>query len=108
MAIDSNSVTIDSNSYAIYIPMVRHQVIRKCDKLRFLRAALHKLARNSCDEGSVHEVHNFYLWASIGSPPHLLFRNAGSEAAAHDEKERDRDHDEGRSIADTGVEGRPD
>src|ERR1700730_16332897 len=37
-----------------------------------------------------------------------LFRNAGSEAAAHDEKERDCDHDEGRSIADTGVERRPD
>src|ERR1700730_16801020 len=38
----------------------------------------------------------------------LLFRNAGSEAAAHDQKERDCDHDKGRSIADTGVERRPD
>jgi hypothetical protein len=46
MAIDSNSVTIDSNSYAIYIPMVRHQVILKCDKLPFLRAAPQRLARD--------------------------------------------------------------
>src|SRR3984893_6267720 len=38
MAIDSNSVTIDSNSYAIHISMVQHQVMRKSDNLPFLRA----------------------------------------------------------------------
>src|SRR5271169_2563571 len=52
MALDSNSVTIDSNSYAIYIPMVRHQVMRKCDKLPFLRAAPPRVARDGCGEGS--------------------------------------------------------
>jgi hypothetical protein len=45
MASDSNSVAIDSNYYATYMPMVRHQLILKCDKLPFLRAALPKLAR---------------------------------------------------------------
>src|SRR3984957_18470425 len=39
MAINSNSVTIDSNYCAMYIPMVQHQVMRKCDNLPFLRAA---------------------------------------------------------------------
>src|ERR1700730_14330392 len=108
MAIDSNSVTIDSNSYAIHIPMVRHQVMRKCDKLPLLRAAPPQVARDSCDKGSGDSAHNLYLWALDGPAASSLFRNAGSEAAAHDEKERDCDHDEGRSIADTGVERRPD
>jgi hypothetical protein len=38
MASDSNSIAIDSNYYAIHIPMVRHQVMCKCDKLPSLRA----------------------------------------------------------------------
>jgi hypothetical protein len=63
MAIDSNSVTIDSNYYAMHIPMVQHQVIRKSDKLPFLRAASQELARGSCDEGLVHRAHKLYLWA---------------------------------------------
>src|SRR5580704_14859068 len=70
MAIDSNSVTIDSNSYAIHIPMVRHQVMRKCDKLPFLRAASAQVARDSCDEGSGDSAHNLYLWVLDGPPPH--------------------------------------
>jgi hypothetical protein len=61
MAINSNSVTIDSNYCAMYIPMVRHQVMRKCDNLPSLRVALPWVARGSCGEGSVHTAHNFYL-----------------------------------------------
>src|SRR5580692_4360873 len=107
MAIDSNSVTIDSNSYAIHIPMVRHQVMRKCDKLPFLRAVSPWLSRVGCDGDSAHAPHNLNLWGLDGSPP-FLFGNAGSEAAAHDEKQCDCDHDKGRSIADAGVERRAD
>jgi hypothetical protein len=50
MAFDSNSVTIDSNSYAIHIPMVQHQVMRKSDNLPFLRAVPQRDARDSCDD----------------------------------------------------------
>src|SRR5580692_722900 len=107
MAVDSNSVTIDSNSYAIHIPMVRHQVMRKCDKLPFLRAVSPWLSRVGCDGDSAHAAHNPYLWGFERSRL-SLFRNTGSKAAAHDEKQCDGDHDKGRSIADAGVERRAD
>jgi hypothetical protein len=61
MAIDSNSITIDSNYYAMYIPMVQHQVMRKNDNLPFLRAAAPRVARDSCDEGPADSSHNAYL-----------------------------------------------
>ena len=107
MAIDSNSVTIDSNSYAIYIPMVQHQVIQKCDKLPFLRAVSHRLAWDRWDEDLARVAHKFNLWVSIDPSRHLLC-SAGLEAPAHDENECDRDHDNGRSIANAGIERRPD
>src|SRR5579862_8353202 len=63
MAVDSSSVAIDSNSYAIYIPMVRHQVMRKCDKLPFLRVAPQRVARDGCD--GIRPI-TFIYGASIG------------------------------------------
>src|ERR1700732_52030 len=72
MAIDSNSVTIDSNSYATYIPMVRHQVMRKCDKLPFLRAVSPWLSRVGCDGDSAHTAHNPYLWGLDRSLPSFI------------------------------------
>src|SRR4029077_15172991 len=50
----------------------------------------------------------FIYEVSTGLRPPFLFWNAGSEAAAHDEKERDSNHDKGRSIRGAGVEGGPD
>jgi hypothetical protein len=50
MAINSNSIAIDSNYYAMYIPMVQHQVMRKSDSLPSLRAVPPQAARDSCDE----------------------------------------------------------
>jgi hypothetical protein len=46
MAGDTSSVAIDSNYDATYMAMVRHYVIRKCDKLPFLRAVLQQFARD--------------------------------------------------------------
>jgi hypothetical protein len=61
MAFDSNSVTIDSNSYAIHIPMVQHQVMRKSDYLPFLRAVPQRVARDGCDDDLGDAAHNLYL-----------------------------------------------
>src|SRR5580704_14170871 len=73
MAIDSNSLTIDSNYYAMYIPMVQHQVIRKSDKLPFLRVVRQPLARGSCDGDMARSAHKIYLWVvSMGLLPFFI------------------------------------
>src|SRR5580692_4282847 len=72
MAVDSNSVTIDSNSYAIHIPMVRHQVMRKCDKLPFLRAVSQWPSRVGCVGDSADAAHNVNLWGFERSRPSFI------------------------------------
>jgi hypothetical protein len=88
MAINSNSITIDSNYYAMYIPMVQHQVMRKSDNLPFLRAALPQVARDSCDQGSVDTAHNLYLWISIGLRPVFIPECRSGSGGARRERGR--------------------